>query len=239
MALGGPNAMNGPLVEARKLDGSKDYKAGAPIHLSADHLAEKIDFLNLGEYNSTDWTSTITQAGAGSAVVGVSTTLKNGVLSILNDDASADLVSLQKKSTPYALEAGKQLWMETKIQVDSAVLVDLLVGLVVIDTTPLAHTDGVTFRVTTGSGAISCRTTAVSTTTTTASGVSLVNSTYKTLGIRWDGSSIVEFYVDRVKVATHTTNIPTANLALTIHVQNGSAVARTALVDYILIAKER
>jgi len=46
-------------------------------------------------------------------------------------------------------------------------------------------------------------------TTTTDSGVAVSTSSYATLGIVWKVASI-DFYINRVKVATHTTNIPSA-----------------------------
>jgi hypothetical protein len=77
---------------------------------------------------------------------------------------------------------------------------------------------------------------------TTLTGVAtLANTTYVTVGWHYDGASTVSVYVNGGKVAGTTvlTNLPTANLNMTMAVANGTAAANTLLVDYVLGSTER
>ena len=240
MALGDPTQVFGPLIEARKLDGSKDFKQGLPIQCNTDYVTEMIDFLKEGDFISTDWTTTNVDVGAGTNTVTVSDGAVNGILSLVTAANEDDSISMQRIDEVYKLVAGKQLWYETLLNVDTTTAVDLFMGLSITDTTPLDASDFLGFRVADGNASILCKTTKNSTETSTDSGVDIASGTNVRLGMYCDGVSKVEFYVNRAKVATHTANIcDDEELTLTIHLQNGSAVARTLLIDYIMITKDR
>ncbi len=66
--------------------------------------------------------------------------------------------------------------------------------------------------------------------TSTDSGQDAVDATDVVLGFRVDGLGIVEFYIDRILVATHTTNIPTANLAPAVFHLSGNATGTKSSV---------
>ncbi len=70
------------------------------------------------------------------------------------------------------------------------------------------------------------------------------NDTYVTLGlIATKGSSstnTVEFFINRKKVGTSTTNIPTANLKVMAMSVSGDATGqKVTTVDYIMAAQDR
>lgn len=118
--------------------------------------------------------------------------------------------------------------------------IDNFYGLCITDTTPLDATDRVGFQLTDEDASIDVLTEKDSTETISDSGKDMSDDTYVELAFYWDGVSRVYFYVDGAKVATHTTNIPDdENLAVTIHHQNGEAVAQTTTIDYIYVAMER
>lgn len=228
----------GPVLNKEKQDGARGIYSNLPVSESMDHAVYFNDFLSEKDYAASDWTITTTEAGAGSATEALVADEVNGALKILNDDASADSDSLQLVKANFKLSAGKRVWFEAKVKISSATLMDALISLNILDTTPLTTTEFVGFRVANGSGSILCKT-GLSSETSTASGLSMVADTYRQLGFVWDGKSKVDFYVDRGLVATHTTNLPTDVLSPTLSIKNGSAVAQSMTVDYLYVCQER
>jgi hypothetical protein len=230
---------SGPLLELPS--NGRDYFRNMPLGNDPDYVYQMLDFLTIADMDITNnWTSTETEAGAGDAAITVQAGVKHGTLKILNDAADNDAVSLQQKTENYKLESGKKLWLETKCQVSDADQVDFFIGLAITDTSPLDASDRVGFRIEDESASILCETTKDSATTQVDSQVDASDSVDVKLGFYYDGASSVYFYVNRALVSTHTTNIPDdEELALTIHIQNGAAAAKHAIIDYILAVKER
>ena len=53
-------------------------------------------------------------------------------------------------------------------------------------------------------------------------------------------TNVVEFYVNRTKVGTHTTNVPTANMTLAAGSVSGNASGtKITSIDYIWAAQDR
>lgn len=232
--------MTGPVLNRDKAQGLREWFSLLPMGQEPDLCIYMNDFIATQDYAATDWVITTTEAGAGSATEALAADERSGALLITNDAADDDLDSLQSNEENWTMQSGKQLWMECRLKVSDADQVDLMIGLSITDTTPLDSSDRATFRVTDGSASIVAKNAKNSTETSTASGLSLSDDTYVVLGMYWDGISSLEYYVDRSKVATHTTNVPDdENMAITIHLQNGEAVAKTCTIDYIYVAQER
>lgn len=230
----------GPLLGAEKSSGLREWYSQKPQDNDPDYIVYYNDFVASQDYAAADWTITTTEAGAGAATEALTANDLGGSLLITNDDADNDLDSLQQNEETWKMASGKRLWYETRIKVADADDVDLFVGLGITDTTPLDTADRVGFQIDDADASILCKSEKNSTETSTDSGQDAADATYVQLGIYWDGLSSVEFYVDRSKVATHTTNNPDdVNLAITMHVQNGSAAANTLTVDYIYVTQER
>jgi hypothetical protein len=127
------------------------------------------------------------------------------------------------------------VWFETRLQCNDADQTDICVGLTVnFATNPeamLTAADRIVFEVDDGDASILCK---------TDSGVDLVDDTDVTLGFRVSGTGLVEFFVNRKLVATHTTNIPTTELALAAMSLSGSATGtRSTKIDYIFASATR
>ena len=233
-------SITGPLLEAGKLDGSTDFKKGKPIATDIDYVVQTMDFLTEGEFISTDWTTTNVDVGAGTNAVSVLAGSVNGVLSLVTAANEDDSISMQSINEVYKLVDGKRLWYECLLNVDTTTAVDLFMGLSITDTTPLDASDFVGFKIADGNASILCKTCKNSTETSTDSGVDIESGTNIKLGFLANGVGSVQFFVNRVLVATHTANInDDEEMCLTIHLQNGSAAARTLLIDYIQVVKER
>lgn len=230
----------GPLLNAKKDRGAREWFEKLPIGKEPDFVEYFNDFLVAQDYNASDWVITTTEAGTGNATEALAADEACGALLITNDDADNDLDSLQQTEEVWRLSSGKRLWFETRVKLNDADQVDDFFGLCTTDTTPLDAVDRVGFQIDDGNASILCKSEKDSTETSTDSAQDAADDTYVVLGLYWDGNSSVEFFVNRNKVATHTTNNPDdENMCITMHHQNGEAAAQTLHIDYIYCCMER
>ena len=188
-------------------------------------------------YTAGDWTVTETDAGATQALADGD----GGLLLITNTAADNDLVALQKKGNSFTFSSGKRLFFEARFKVSDATQSDLVMGLQVTDTTPLAVANGVFFIKNDGAATVNLVLTKAGTSTTNSSVATMANDTFIRLGFFYDGSAMT-YFVDGVNTGTSVvTNLPlsTTNLTVSFAIQNGEAAAKTMTVDYIFVAKER
>lgn len=237
--------LTGPILNKDRTDRSdtdtRRWFSTLPMGQEPDFITYENNFLAEQDYAAADWIITTTEAGSGDATEALASDEIGGALLITNDDADNDSDELQATQENWGLQAGKKMWYETRIKVSDATQSDLFLGLAITDTTIIdGTTDSIGFRKDDGDANIDVVSEKDSTETLTDSGKDLVDDTYVKLGMYWDGVSTVEFYVDRNKVASHTTNNPDdENLTITMAIQNGEAVAKTMTVDYIYITQER
>jgi len=219
------------LSTARKIAPFGDYTHPDPT----DQHAYENDF---NTYVSTDWTITVIGTSTPALVAG-----DGGILGITTSGASGDSAFLQKTIASYTFETGKPCWFASRFKV-STLTTTVVMGLQVIDTTPLDVTDGIYFLSTTATGAVTgiCRKNAT-TGSTSASVGSLVADTYTELAWYWDGKDTVTFYQDKVAKSSVTgvaaNYLPDTTCTVSFGIQTDSANARTMSVDYIHIAKSR
>lgn len=230
----------GPQLNTELNRGSREWFSKLPVQPGPDYAIYFNDFLAAQDYAASDWDITTTEAGTGDATEAIAADELNGALVITNDDANNDSDSLQLNQENWKLASGKRCWMEMRVKVNDADQVDVFVGLCVSDTTPLVATDRCGFQIDDGDASILCKSEKDTTETSTDSGKDASDATYVKLGMYWDGASSVSYYVDRAKVATHTTNIPDdENMAVTLHIVNGEGAAQSLTVDYIYVCQER
>ena len=234
----------GPITEREPntTSDARHWYSHQPAGNDPDYVSYFNDFKDPGNDLdvTNDWTVTTTEAGAGSATEAITAGARAGELAITNDDADNDLDSIQHKNESWSLTSGKKLWFETRIKIEDADTEDAFIGLAITDTTPLDASDAVGFRVETTDASLQCECTKNSTTTQKDSEQDLSDDTYVKLGIYYNGSSTVYFYVDRTLVATIETNLPDdENLCITFHHQNGDAAADAMTIDYVKVVMER
>ena len=195
------------------------------------------------QYTAANWVVTETQAGATQAL----TAGDGGILLLTNSAADDDLISLQSLVANFAMTAGKKAFFKCRFKVSDATQSDVMVGLVIVDTTPFASapTDGIYFRKHDGDTKIDFsvrKDTSTGANDVNAVGT-LVSDTYITLAWYYDGVDKVFYYVDDVckgSLAATSAYLPDAtNLAVTIALQNGEAVAKTMSIDYVFASEER
>lgn len=141
----------------------------------------------------------------------------------------------------WKFQAGKRLMFAARFKVSDATQSDFVFGLQITDTTPLAVTDGVYFRKDDGDANLDFVVLKDSAGTTTTAFSTASNDTFMELAFHYDGKSGIEIFKDGRKLATSAlTGLPDdEELAISFHMQNGEAVAKTMTVDYIFVAKER
>lgn len=141
----------------------------------------------------------------------------------------------------FRFVTGKQLFFKTRFQVSDATQSDFVLGLQITDTTPLAVSDGIYFRKDDGDANLDFVVLKDAAGTTTTAFSTIVAATFTELAFWYDGKSKIEIFKDGVKLGTSAlTGLPDdEELAISIHMQNGEAVAKTMTIDYIFVAKER
>lgn len=227
----------GPILHQDHGSGPREWFSKMPVLGDPDYVVYFNDFLVDQDYQATDWV--VTEVGV--ATQAIAANELNGALLITN--AAADNDSSEQQSTEQfvVFTENKRLWFETKLKVSDATQSDLFVGFATTDTTVIAGTtDSIGFRKDDGDANIDVVTEDATVETLTDTTSDLANDTYVTLGFFWNGLNAVEFYVNRVRKATHTATIEQTNsLALTFAIQNGEAVAKTMTIDYLYICMER
>lgn len=199
-------------------------------------------FNDFDTYVAGDWTVTETQAGATQAI----TNEDGGVLLLTNSADDDDLVALQLSKETFKFEANKPLFFKARFAVSDATQSDLVIGLQITDSTPLAVTDGVYFSKADGAATLNFNVVKNSTATTASAIATLSNATFITVAFYYNG-------VDKIFYAAGTdsnipailgksviTNLPDdEELTISFALQNGEAVAKTMSIDYIFCSKER
>lgn len=197
-------------------------------------------FDDFDTYTAGDWVVTETDAGATQAL----TAGDGGLLLVTNSAADDDLVALQKTPAAFTFTAGKKAFFRCRFKVSDATQSDVVIGLQVVDTTPLDVTDGVYFLKADGSTAVSvvCRKNATTGSTSASSIATLANDTFITLGFAYDGEGKVAYEVNGAVVGSLDASsafLPDAACTVSFALQNGEAAAKTMTLDYVFVAKER
>ena len=184
----------------------------------------------------------VTETGVNTQVINDAA---NGILLLTNAAADNDLTSMQLGNTAdggtgesWLPIASRHIWFEARLAISDATQSDMLIGLVVTDTTPLANANGIYFRKDDGDTQIDFETNNTSV-ASTSSAVGVMDTAFHTYGFKVTGTGQVEGYLDGVLVATLTSRIPTTELRVTCHIQNGEAVAKTLSWDYVFVAQTR
>lgn len=196
-------------------------------------------FNDFHTYTAGDWT--ITAVGSGSTAL---TDVNGGAILITNAAADDDSRFHQKVGEGFLLAANKRAFFKARFKVSDATQSDVVIGLQVTDTTPLAVTDGIYFLKADGAATIDfiCRKDASTGSNSDAAIASLVSDTFITLAFYFDGVSSVKYWVDDVldgEVDGSSTYLPDTELTVSFGIQNGEAAAKTMTLDFVFCALER
>jgi hypothetical protein len=198
------------------------------------------DFLGVAVDATNDWTVVKDD----DAAVAIAADTVNGLVSLTSKATTDnDGASIQGNEV-FKAASGKSIWFETKLQNNKVAQSDICVGLTVnFATNPeamLTAADRIVFQVDDGNASILFKTESGGTETSTDSGIDMVDATDVILGFRVSGTGRVDFYVNRNLVATHTTNIPTTELAMAaMSISGDNLGTRATLIDYIFASATR
>lgn len=197
-------------------------------------------FNDFDTYAAGDWVVTETQAGATQAL----TAGDGGLLLLTNSAADDDLVALQKTPAAWTFTAGKKTFFRCRFKVSDATQSDVVIGLQVVDITPLDVSDGIYFLKADGATTFSfiCRKNATTGSTSASAVATLADDTFIELGFYYDGESKVQYEVNGSVLGSldaSSSYLPDTTCTVSFALQNGEAAAKTMTVDYIYVAKER
>lgn len=197
-------------------------------------------FYDFNVYTAGDWI--VTAVGSGSQAL---TAGDGGLLLNTNAAGATDSNFFQSLVGSFLPTAGKKLFFKSRFKVSDVTLSAIVMGLQVIDTTPLTVLDGIFFQKPTAAALIDLYVKKDSTTgqNKSASAATMVAADiFTTWGFAYNGSDAVIFYIDDIAIArldASSTYLPDAVLALSFGIQNGEAVAKTMTLDYVFAAMER
>lgn len=205
--------------------------ANLPVPTGLNLHAFATDF---DTFTAAEWVVTETQAGATQAL----TAGDGGWLALVNSAANNDLNAIQKTPAAFSFTAGKQAWFNTRLKVDDATNAAFVVGMQVVDTTPLDVTDGIYFLKAAAGTSVSfiCRKDATTGSTSIASIGTMANDTFATMSWYYDGIATVYCSFNGVVVgslAATSAYLPDTITTVSFAIQNSTAVARTMTVDRI------
>lgn len=188
-------------------------------------------------YLAGDWT--VTEVGVATQVL---TDFEGGALLITNAAADDDSSFQQKVGESFIFELSSRMFFKCRFQVSDATQSDIVVGLQITDTSPLAVTDGVFFRKNDAVATIDLVAVKDSVEVVEAAVATLVNDTIVELAFFWDGIDRIWFAIgdNPTGILTPGVSLPDDELlTISFGIQNGEAVAKNMTVDYVFAAQER
>lgn len=233
--------LNGPVVDGGFTDARAWFK-NKPIQGDPDYIHFFDDFL----YETFDpaidlslWEQ-LEDAAASMAIEADSLGGRLLMATSANDNQGT---SIQTQEI-FEVTVNKELWFETKINLLDATESEYCSGLTISFTSApeniLTREDRIVFEKLDGNDDIICITEFSGSETRTNSGIDIVAATDITLGFRVIGDSVVQFFINRVLVRTHITDIVNdQNLAVAAYVLAGDAAGTTLAIDYIAVTATR
>lgn len=194
-------------------------------------------FDDFDAYLAGDWT--VTDVGAATQALADA---NGGRLLITNAGGGGNSSFLDKVGESFLFETGKKAFFRALIQVNDAVQSDFVVGLQITDPTPLAVTDGVYFRKDDGDALLDFVAIKNSVAVTAAGIATVVDATDLEVAFYWDGISRIWYGVNGSALGYIDPGVSLPDdevLTVSFGIQNGEAVSKTMLVDYIYAAMER
>lgn len=184
------------------------------------------------------WTVTLTETGGGESTITKPDGVDGGLL-FTTDAFENDGISAQLKGESFKLNANcRALYFYAKFRASEATQIDWLIGLCITDTDLLGGlSDGIYFEKLDGGTGVSCVTEKNSTETQTDAIHTFAAATDVEVEFYYDADeAAVEFFVDGVSKAKHTTNIvDDEDLTPSVEVLAGDANARTLTLKHLRV----
>lgn len=196
-------------------------------------------FTDFDLYTAAEWTVTETQAGATQAILA---NTDGGIIALVNSATDDDINAIKWVNNTFVLPTNKSWWIATRLKVSSALVSDVIFGLVDV-MTGFNPAYGVYLTKLNGAATFALAVENNSAITAgSAASPAIVDDTYVDLAITFNkDTGVITAWLNDAPFANVTvlTNMPTAALAPAIGVQNGDGNARTLSCDWLLAAVER
>jgi hypothetical protein len=133
------------------------------------------------------------------------------------------------------------LYFGARLKISDATQADLVVGLQITDTSPLAVTDGIFFQKDDGDTHLDFHCEKNSTSSDLTDAAELASDTWTVLEFLYDGGDSIVAYKDGVAIGSvPLTNVPDdEELTISFGIQNGEAASKVLSVDWIRVVQER
>lgn len=231
-----PNLTTTRLPSGVTTVGVEHIFANFPAPVPTNMLGYFNDFFT---YTAGDWVVTETTAAATEAL----TAGNGGQLLVTNTATNDSLVALQKTPAMVLMDSTKQTWFSARFKVSEATEIDVVMGMQVVDTTPLDVTDGIYFLKADGAATydIICRKNATTGSTSATAVGSIAADTFIVLQWYYDGAGYLYYgangtLLGSLSVASY---FPDTDLTVSFGIQNGDSNARTMTVDWVGVWQER
>ena len=233
-------SLSGPILDNGRENVVRDFFLDFPLTNDPDYYHFFDDFMK-PVIDANDWTIV---KDSGASVAYQADTLGGRVLLSSTATTENDGASMQGNEI-FVPVSGKDIWFETKLQIATVAQVDFFAGLTVnFATNPeavLTATDRVGFQIDDGDASIVCKCEDTNTETSSDSEVDAEDATDIILGFHIIGTAEVRFFVNRVQVVSHTTNIASdQNYAVALMELSGQATGTQSMaVDYVMCVATR
>jgi len=206
------------------------------------------DFTGVTLDATNDWT-VVKDSGASAAL---QADALNGVVDLTSAATTDNDGSSIQGNEIWGLPstAGEKLYFEARFQISDADQMDVFIGVCEnFATAPeniFTASNRIGFQIDDGDATPHLITeSSDSETDTTLSGTTYdlsdaTDVTVSFVATKGTSTDVVEFYINRTKVGTHTTNVPTANMTQAAAEVSGNATGTKSMsIDYIMVAQDR
>ncbi len=204
-------------------------KFSLPDPASAHIYMEDFDY-----YTAADWI--VTTVGTSFQQIGQG---DGGILNVFPSLTPGDSIFSNKDGENFLFIEGEKLWFDCRFKTNNEIDSDMVMGLQVVDTTPLSVSAGVYFRKSDGAATVDL-VVVRSSTETIETVATMEDGTFIRLSYFYDGASEIKYFVNGVHSGTvGTENLPDSLDRQTISFGAAHSSPGTMEIDYIMAAKER
>lgn len=237
----GTSHISGPfLYRTAGAEREREWYEDMPIGNDLDFFSLFDDFEKVDDDQTNDWT-VVKDTGAS---VGIVADKAGGELALTSTATTDnDGASIQGNEV-FLPAAGKDIWFEARVKKSDADQSDLFVGLCEnFATNPeacLTASNRIGFQIDDGNASILAKSEKADTETSMDTEQDSADATYVKLGFHVVGLDKIEFFVNRVKRATITTNIPIVEMAVAaFHLSGDANGTHVATLDYVFAMQTR
>lgn len=214
---------------------------GGPFPTNANQVVFFDDFIGPPDYSTTaDAATWELKDAAGTASVAGKDAEHGGVVTVTSGSTAGNDGFMQVNGTCFTMADGRAGALHGRLKIEDVDQDEFYFGLhtTVADLVAFTSTNGFGFKAD-ADGNLDAISGNGSTVNVTDTGIDIEDDTFFDVSVVVNGNSSLIFYVNGTKVATHSSNLPTAALTPSFGVETNDTGADYIAVDYIGVAFER